>query len=186
MVVLSFLNSGKIVLYSIWVYNLYFFVKIFYHIYLLCCGEQACATECTLRSRDYFYDLAFLFLYIVLGTELRSSALAATFYAHWEPPHCPFGLYYKVSISCDGQQDKKKQPELCAGLRNGRHLEANGAERSNVSGLQMRCLSLRLRSSFTYQQWQDWGKSPAVNAKVEWRLPQSPSEDAMTLGGQMS
>lgn len=75
MVVLSFLNSDKIVLYSIWVYSLYFFVKIFYHIYLLCCGEQACATECMLGSYDYFYDLAFLFHYVVLGIELRSSAL---------------------------------------------------------------------------------------------------------------
>lgn len=82
MVVLSFLNSGKIVLYSIWVYSLDFFVKIFYHIYLLYCGKQACAIECMLGSCDYFYDLAFSFHYIVLGIELRSSALAATSYAH--------------------------------------------------------------------------------------------------------
>lgn len=84
------------------------------------------------------------------------------------------------------QQDKKKQPELCAGLRNGGHLEADGAGRSDVRGLQMRCLSLRLWSSSRYQQWQNWGESPAVNAKVEWSLPQSASEDAITLGGQTS
>lgn len=40
-IVLSFLNSGKIVLHTLWLYSVHLFFRKVYHIDLLCCGEQA-------------------------------------------------------------------------------------------------------------------------------------------------